>query len=595
MVITKSTLLRLKAATSRSDIADILDIDLKNLTYLLYKQQDSEKYTSFNINKKNGGVREISAPSKPLKSLQSKTATLLQNCLLDIEISTGNINSSSHGFRPEKSIFTNASRHRNKRFVLNLDLKDFFPTITFPRIRGFLIQDKYFSLHKNIATILAQIACLDSKLPQGSPCSPVISNMIAGILDLHLSKLAKSNNCTYTRYADDITFSTNKRDFPKSLAFSDPQMPHEWKLGRQLLGLIKKCGFCVNESKTRLQYKTSRQQVTGLVVNKKVNVPAEYRHLVRAYVHSLVNTGAFTTKVATKTGDEKIIVENVLGSNNQLHGMLGFIHATDSVYRTNLERHSYNYPGIKIDEKKPTGSLAIYRRFLLYTLFYANNKPLVVCEGKTDNVYLSNAIHQNKKICPSLLTKNDDGKDVLALQFFKYARKHSKKNHVYLPNFSTAKILGNGSGGGPNLAGLITTYNKESKKFNSPSGDHPVIFVVDNDSGGQPVFAAIKKISGINVTGKESFIHVFRNLYVVPIPLTDKKTATIEDLFSDADKGKIVDGKPFDFSKDADEKVTAGKASFAYDFVAKKPEEIDFSRFEPLLITLSDVIADHKK
>ncbi|NJN91776.1 MAG: RNA-directed DNA polymerase [Leptolyngbyaceae cyanobacterium SL_5_14] len=124
----------------------------------------------------------------------------------------------SHGFKRKLSIRTNARKHRNRRYVFNIDLTDFFGSINFGRVRGFFIKDKRFRLNSKVATIFAQIACFKKSLPQGSPCSPVISNLIGNILDTHLVRLAARTGCTYTRYADDLTFSTNKRCFPRSIA-----------------------------------------------------------------------------------------------------------------------------------------------------------------------------------------------------------------------------------------------------------------------------------------------------------------------------------------------------------------------------------------
>lgn len=588
----KTTLERFQAATSRADLAALLKIEHKQLTYLLYVKKDADKYTKFSIPKKSGGLREISAPTQQIKSLQRRLADKLEECLVDIQEITGRTNSASHGFRPDKSILTNASAHRNKRHVLNLDLKDFFPSITGGRIRGFLISDSNFNLHKDVATSIAHIACFDSKLPQGSPCSPVISHLIAGILDFHLSRLAKAQGCLYTRYADDITFSTNKKDFPKGLAFQDEADAHKWKIGRQLLGLIKKSGFAVNESKTRMQYKSSRQSVTGLVVNEKVNVASEYRHLVRAYVFSLVNHGYFTIRTKLKDENGLIKIESKEGTREQLHGMLGFVHSVDSVFRTEVRNHPYNYLDHQFNDKKPSGNLLIYRRFLLYTRFYSNTTPLIVCEGKTDGVYISNAVHQSKFAFPQLVKKGANGKDVLSFQLWKYARKHKKKKHVYLPNFSTATILGSGSGGGANLGGLIRTYHKELSKFKAPAGPFPVIFIVDNDSGGKTVYSTIKELLKIKITGQEPFVHLFSNLYVVPVPLGGSLERSVEDLFSAVDIAKGLNGKPFDFSNDADSLNAVGKVKFAYEFVAKQAASLDWTGFSSLLANICAALDD---
>ncbi|WP_080406195.1 retron Ec67 family RNA-directed DNA polymerase/endonuclease [Burkholderia ubonensis] len=586
----KSILQLFQAASSRSDVAALLDIKLKDLTYLLYVMKDHDKYKTFDIAKRSGGKRQISAPIKNVKSLQRKLADRLEQCLTLIESAAGRKNPSSHGFRRGKSILTNAATHRNRRYVFNVDLEDFFPSITGQRIRGLLIKDKKFGFHKDVATTIAHIACHNGKLPQGSPCSPVISNMVAAILDFHLSRLARDNGCVYTRYADDITFSTNQKEFPIAIAVRKESNGHVWEASNQLQGLIKKSGFSINVGKTRMQYKTSRQQVTGLVVNKKVNVTTEYRRLVRAYVFSLINRNGFTVKKSRRTelGDEIVSVD---GTREQLHGMLSFVHSVDSVFRTNVKQHPQNYPGMQADAKKPTGTLDLYRRFLFFTRFFSNTLPLIVCEGKTDNVYLSNAVHQSKVEFPRLITKGNNGPDVLAFHFLKYARKHKRKKHIYLPNFSTVQILGAGSGGGPNLGGLILNYHAEYTKFRAPKGKFPVIFIVDNDSGGKAVFNKVKHIA--KVSGHEPFVRLFGNLYIVPVPLVGAAEKSIEELFAPADLAKGMDGRSFDFSKDSSDATSIGKAGFAYDFVAKQAKDLDWSGFHPLLQNICAALNDY--
>ena len=322
-----SSLINLKTATTLSDIAHLLGYKPKAVSFILYKLQSAQKYTTFEIPKKNGGKRIINAPVDQLKGLQRRLAHLLQDCLEEINAARNVKDRTAHGFKRNRSIITNARQHRNRRWVFNIDLEDFFPSINFGRVRGFFIKNRDFQLHDNIATILAQIACQDNSLPQGSPCSPVISNLVAHLLDMRLVKLAKSTGCTYSRYADDLTFSTNLKQFPPEIARPiDEQSPdsHVWSPGDKLRNTIEQAGFIINANKTYLMYRSSRQKVTGLVVNKKIAVRWEYRHNVRAMVNKLITTGAFEISgVVHKDG--KTSVEKRPGTLNELHGMLGFI------------------------------------------------------------------------------------------------------------------------------------------------------------------------------------------------------------------------------------------------------------------------------
>src|SRR5262249_7352449 len=152
----------------------------------------------------------------------------------------------AHGFKRARSIITNARQHRNRRYVFNIDLQNFFPSINFGRVRGYFMRDANFALHKDVATAIAQIACDENALPQGSPCSPVISNLVAHVLDIHLMRLASTVGCTYSRYADDLTFSTNKKIFPPQIAEPSKTTPHIWLPGAELQRLIRHCGFQIN-------------------------------------------------------------------------------------------------------------------------------------------------------------------------------------------------------------------------------------------------------------------------------------------------------------------------------------------------------------
>ncbi len=200
------------------------------------------KYKSFEVPKRTGGNRQIKAPQPMLALLQRRLANLLYDCLDELKKATPARRSLAHGFERKRNIITNASLHKRRRYVLNLDLEDFFPSINFGRVRGFFLKDKHFAVQPTVATIIAQIACHENELPQGSPCSPVISNLVGHLLDARLARLAKTHKCTYSRYVDDITFSTSRKDFPSELAAPVTGSQCEWQLGAELRDKIERSG-----------------------------------------------------------------------------------------------------------------------------------------------------------------------------------------------------------------------------------------------------------------------------------------------------------------------------------------------------------------
>ena len=173
-----SVLENLKKAASRKDLAQILGYKLNRLTYIVYKIPPDQKYKKFSIPKHGGGKRPICAPVDSLKTLQRRLANVLYECRVEIDRDSGR-RPLSHGFRRKLSIITNAQRHKRCRYVLNLDLQDFFPTFNFGRVRGFFLRNNSFKLNDKVATLIAQIACFENGLPQGSPCSPIIADLCA--------------------------------------------------------------------------------------------------------------------------------------------------------------------------------------------------------------------------------------------------------------------------------------------------------------------------------------------------------------------------------------------------------------------------------
>lgn len=542
-------------------------------------QSDLLKYKEFDIPKSSSGLRHIASPQGGLKLLQRRLANLLQDCLDEIDCSTLNINKKkpgnqpSHGFKRERSILTNAKIHRNKRYVFNLDLSDFFGSINFGRVRGFFIKDKKFQLAPKVATILAQIACFKQGLPQGAPCSPVISNLIGNILDVHMVRLASKADCAYTRYADDLTFSTNKKSFPRAIAIQSDDDEHTWIPGPELLRLVNRSGFKINHKKTRMQYFFSRQDVTGLVVNKKINIRREYRHNVRAMVHHLFTKGDFFIIENVKNKDGDFSLEKKQGELSQLHGRLGFI---DSIDQHNEE----NSGSIELQPSKKNG---IYRKFLFYKEIYAATKPVLICEGWTDYVYIENAIHSLAPNYPSLVSSDKTGKTNFAIKRFKYSGSR------------TGKILGINGGTG-DLGEFIKSYRKESKNFSVPGMKEPVILILDNDKAGQKIVNLVGHLFKVKINKTDPYIHVFRNLYIVLTPLKNNQAESeIEDLFEASTLAIQLDGKFFNRSNEKTTDTSYGKAVFAKKIVNEMASSINFDGFSPLLDRITKVIQIHYK
>ncbi len=263
---------------SRDDLASFLNIELKTLT--MYAHSNKSFYDSFEIGKRSAGKRRlIHAPIPQLKRLQRVIAEELGKVYIPP--------SCVHGFVPGRSIVTNACHHVESPAILCLDLKDFFPSITANRVYG-LFRSSPFSFPKEVASTLTEICCHEGSLPQGAPTSPVISNMICLRLDKQLSSFAHARKVFYTRYADDITFSSKSRKaVNRLLDTGHPEAPC-----RELLEIIEKNGLVVNAEKTHIARKTERQVVTGIVVNKKCNFPRDEYRVLRAVFHNWEKRGA---------------------------------------------------------------------------------------------------------------------------------------------------------------------------------------------------------------------------------------------------------------------------------------------------------------
>lgn len=258
------------------DVAKFFSMKSKHLAYILYSGKDNREgfYNEFNIPKRSGGTRTIAAPKEQLSTLQSKLSDIFEEYYIP--------RPSAHAYLLGRSIKTNALAHVRKKFILNIDLKDFFGFINFGRVRGMLMANPY-NMTASAATVFAQILCYKGSLPQGAPSSPIVSNMICSRLDGQMQRFAKQERCTYTRYADDITFSTNLSKLPDSLGVFDGEKFH---VGASIQDIVKSNGFEINTNKVYLQTRMLRQVVTGLVVNEFVNVTRSYVRNLRAVLYN---------------------------------------------------------------------------------------------------------------------------------------------------------------------------------------------------------------------------------------------------------------------------------------------------------------------
>lgn len=562
----------LKNSQTKADLARLLGYTPKGMSYLIYKSDVNSRYSVFEIPKKSGGVRIITAPNAKLKLLQRKLADLLQDCHDEIYESSNHHRHLSHGFRRDHSIFTNAKRHRNKSFVFNLDLEDFFDSFNFGRVRGFFIKDKNFELDKDVATAIAQIACHNNKLPQGSPCSPVITNLILHILDIRLSRLASKHNCVYTRYADDITFSTNEKFFPSDIAKPGHENFDTWQPAKNLEKEISHAGFSINAKKNRMHYCKNRMEVTGLSTNKVVNTKREYRSNTRSMVHRLISGKSISIDRDYDPNKASEFDQAV----SKISGRLAHIHHIDRRQKTTKEG-GHNHKKIENHEDMLSSRDQTYRDFLVYTRFVNARQPIVICEGQTDSIYLKCAIKNIGKTYRNISDQNGS----LSIRFLKYSP-------------TTANVLRLG-GGSEHMASFIDFYIDFISKTKTKGLGEPVIIFVDNDKGAKCIFGRYKKYTGNSIDLTKPFHRIKYNLYIVVIPKINNAETCIEDFFDTQTLSTKLKGKTFTKENNFNNKKHYGKKIFAENVVYKNQGNINFAKFEAILSQIDSAIEDYRK
>ena len=268
----------------------------KQLNYYI-NQQHKNPYNTFIIKKKSGADRTIKAPCKGLKEFQKALNIIIQ--------SIHQPHSAATGFVPNKSIVHNAKVHIGQYYVYNIDLKDFFPSIDQARVWGRL-KAAPFNLGSSperikIANMMATLTCtameveryienqwvnqVRSVLPQGAPTSPTLTNAICEKLDKRLAGVAKRFGLNYTRYADDITFSSKHNTFKIAPGTVENIFESNSTFEKEIRKIITQQSFHIKESKVRLQKQGYRQEVTGLTVNDKVNVSRRYIKQLRQWLY----------------------------------------------------------------------------------------------------------------------------------------------------------------------------------------------------------------------------------------------------------------------------------------------------------------------
>lgn len=314
---------------SEEELAGWLGISLGRLRWFTHdKPADSTwHYVRFTIPKRTGGERVILAPKLELKALQRQ---VLHGVLEKVSPS-----GQAHGFVTERSIVTNARPHVGHAFTLNIDLQDFFPSITFPRVRGLFISLGYsFSVASTLALLCTEherevfqsddqrfyVSIGDRYLVQGAPTSPAIANLAARQLDRRLAGLADKHHFVYTRYADDLTFSGDDRD--SALRILDVAAR-----------IISDEDFKVHPHKTHLYPRSARQMVTGVVVNDRLNTPRELRRRVRAILHQ-----------AHKSGLEAQNTEERANFRAYINGLIAYINESNPDVAQQLWKELHTLP-----------------------------------------------------------------------------------------------------------------------------------------------------------------------------------------------------------------------------------------------------------
>ena len=297
-------------------------LGLKEKEYRYISANKLSQYQSVEIPKRGGGTRILSVPVARLKFLQTKINELLQGMY--------SVRNCVHGFVPKKSALTNAQEHLGRRHLVKVDLLDYFGQISLQRVKGVL---RSLGIPQAVSEVIAVLCILKDSLPQGAPTSPVLANMVTFRLDQELVQFSKKNRLRYSRYADDIVFSSYSR--PRIVHSNIETHYARLKLtdiDEKLLAIFEQENFKLNEEKLYYCGKDARRTVTGYTINEAVNVPLKHVRRVRATLHNIRKNGydAEQRKFSEKTLSTKSLQKSLRGQIEWIGATKG---RSDGVFR----------------------------------------------------------------------------------------------------------------------------------------------------------------------------------------------------------------------------------------------------------------------
>ena len=391
----------------------------KQLNFYCNPNHTFHRYRQFKIKKKSGGFRQITAPrTQSFMMMLSAVNQLFRSMYTPSEYAMG--------FTEGRSVVTNAAVHKGKNYVFNIDLKDFFPSIEQARVWKRL-QLPPFKFPVPIANLLAGLCAMKEGrqdenglikyiyiLPQGAPTSPIITNMICDKLDRRLGGLARRFGLRYTRYADDITFSSMHNVYQKNGDFR-----------KELQRIIKDQGFTINESKTRLQIRGSKQEVTGIIVCDKLNVTQKYVREIRNILYMWdrygynIAYGKFFPKYKEEKGHVKKGNPDLI---NVIDGKLMYLKMIkgdeDSVYSRLHEKFCKLADKDVIKQKTNTVGITYVETTNILDFEKKNSTDIVIEKsesGKRYAYFILNGIKQLATVNKSLTPEEEKTKELLAI------------------------------------------------------------------------------------------------------------------------------------------------------------------------------------